>query len=172
MDNRSARRQANLFLNNVGHGDQDPFTTTRQVALAGFGSHSDVEALRRAHKDLLIYSYEDDENFEEQRIRYVGESELRVIRRKWRRLLDPKVYRHTGHYLRRLMAKDGRNMKVLDRWYEMRGEAIYRSLFRDGEPLELSERLFTPAVSTSELPTGGMDSGTPRAPSELPAASV
>jgi hypothetical protein len=253
------------FLNNVGHGNQDPFTTTRQVALAGFGSHSDVEALRRAHKDLLIYSYEDDpsrmrqgatlidaihdQEFEQQRIRYVGESEhrinvlvlrdafnffasrlkkldaltgtkdveaikeswklmakralrmgrdlkgdefwvsyndwvsdekyrrrlstrlfgrfsdaslayvsghgggssfdsdhgrisLRVIRRKWRRLLDPKAYRHAGRYLRRLLAKDGRNMKVLERWHEMKGQAVYRSLFRDGELLELSERLF------------------------------
>jgi hypothetical protein len=253
------------FLNNVGHGGQDPFTTTRQVALAGFGSNSDIEAVRRAHKDLLIYSYEDDlsrmrqgatltdaiydQNFEAQRIRYVGESahrinmivlrdpfnffasrlkkldaltgtkdldaikeswkllakralrmgrdlsgeefwvsyndwvsdetyrrrlstrlfgqfsdaslgyvsghgggssfdsdhgriSLRVIRRKWRRLLDPKVYRHAGRYLRRLMAKDGRNMKVLERWQEMRGQVLYRSLFRDGELLELSERLF------------------------------
>jgi hypothetical protein len=253
------------FLNNVGHGDQDPFMTARQVALAGFGSNGDVEALRRAHKDLLIYSYEDDlsrmqrgatltdvihdEDFEKQRIRYVGRSEHRMnvillrdpfnffasrlkkldalsgvkdveaikeswklmaqralrmrrdfvgkefwvsynrwvsdekyrrrlstrlfgqfsdaslryvpghgggssfdadhgrisfreIRRKWRRLLDPKVYRHPGRYLRRLVAKDGRSMKVLERWHEMRGEAVYRSLFRDGELLELSERLF------------------------------
>lgn len=253
------------FLNDVGHGDQDPFTTATQVALAGLGSTSGVEALRCAQKDLLIYSYEDDlsrmrpsaslidaihdEDFAQQRIRYVGKSEhrvnvivlrdpfnffasrlkkldaltgmkdveaikeswklmakralrmrrdfagkefwvsynrwvnderyrrrlstrlfgqfsdaslkyvsghgggssfdsdhgrltLRVIRRKWRRLLDPKVYRHAGHYLRRLMAKDGRSMKVLERWHEMRGEAAYRSIFRDRELLKLSERLF------------------------------
>jgi hypothetical protein len=262
------------FLNNVGHGDQDPFTTTRQIALAGFGSNSDVEAVRRAHKDLLIYSYEDDLSrmrqgatltdaihdaaFEEQRIRYVGESEhrmnvivlrdpfnffasrlrrlgaltgtkdveaikeswklmakralrmrrdfageefwisynswvsdekyrrrlsmrlfgqfsdgslgyvagngggssfdsdhgrmsLRVIRRKWRRLLNPKVYRHAGRYLRMLMAKDARGMKVLERWHEMRGEAVYCSLFRDGELLELSQRLFAKLPGTRDF---------------------
>jgi hypothetical protein len=263
LDQHAGKRTC--FLNNVGHGDQDPFTTTRQIALEGFGSNSDVEGVRRAHKDLLIYSYEDDlsrmrqgatlidamhdESFAEQRIRYVGDSEhrmnvivlrdafnffasrlkkldaltgtqdleaikeswkamakralqmrrdfageefwisynawvsdegyrrglskrlfgqfsdaslvyvsghgggssfdsehgrlsLRVIRRKWRRLLDPKVYLHTGRHLRRLMAKDGRSMKVLDRWHEMRGEAVYCSLFRDHELLQLSERLF------------------------------
>ena len=263
LDQHAGRRTC--FLNNVGHGNQDPFTTTRQVALAGFGGNSDVEAVRHAYKDVLIYSYEDDlsrmrqgatltdaihdETFEEQRIRYVGQSEhrinvivlrdpfnffasrlkklvaltgtkdveaiketwklmatralrmrrdfagdefwvnyntwvsderyrrrlstrlfgefsdasleyvsghgggssfdsdhgrisLRVIRRKWRRLLDPKLYRHAARYLRRLMAKDGRSMKVLERWQEMRGEAVYRSLFRDGELLELSEQLF------------------------------
>jgi hypothetical protein len=263
LDQHAGKRSC--FLNNVGHGDQDPFTTTRQVALAGFGSNSNVAAVRSAPKDLLIYSYEDDlsrmrqgatladaihdQDFEEQRTRYVGHSEhrmnvivlrdpfnffasrlrkldaltgtkdveaikeswklmakralrmsgdfegaefwvsynswvsderyrrrlstrlfgqfcddslryvsghgggssfdsdhgqlsLRVIRRKWRRLLDPRVYRHVGRYLRRLMAKDGRSMKVLERWHEMRGDAVYRSLFRDGELLELAERLF------------------------------
>jgi len=262
LDQHAGKRTC--FLNNVAHGDQDPFTTTTQIALEGFGSTADVEAVRRAPKDLLIYSHEDDlsrmrqgatltdaihdEDFEQQRIRYVGESEhrlnvivlrdafnffasrlrkldaltgtkdveaikeswklmaqralrmprdfageefwisynawvsdeayrrrlsarlfgqfsdaslryvpghgggssfdsdgrltLRVIRRKWRRLLDPKVYRHTGRYLRRLMAKDGRSMKVLDRWHEMRDNAVYCSLFRDHELLKLSERLF------------------------------
>jgi hypothetical protein len=263
LDQHAGRRTC--FLNNVGHGDQDPFTTTRRIAVEGFGSNMDVEAVRRARKDLLIYSYEDDltrmaqgstlidaihdEYFEEQRIHYVGESEhridvivlrdafnffasrvkkldaltgtkdleaiketwkllaqralrlrrdfagdefwisynawvsdqeyrrrlstrlfgqfsdaslgyvsghgggssfdydhgrlsLRVIRRKWRRLLDPRVYLHSGRHLRRLMAKDGRRMKVLDRWQEMRGEATYCRLFRDRELLRLSERLF------------------------------
>lgn len=264
LDQHAGKRTC--FLNNVGHGDQDPFTTTRRIALEGFGSNLDVEGVRRAQKDVLIYSYEDDlsrmplgatlldamhdKAFEQQRIRYVGESEqrmnvlvlrdafnffasrikkldaltgtkdldairetwkllarralrmsrdfagdefwisynawvsdqeyrrrlstrlfgefsdasldyvsghgggssfdadhgrlsLRVIRRKWRRLLDPKVYLHTGRYLRRLaMAKDGRSMKVLDRWHEMRREAAYCQLFRDRELLELSERLF------------------------------
>jgi hypothetical protein len=263
LDQHAGKRTC--FLNNVGHGDQDPYTTTRRIALEGFGSNLDIEAVRRAQKDLLIYSYEDDlsrmrqgatlidamhdEDFEAQRVRYVGESEhrvnvivlrdpfnffasrvkkldaltgtkdldaiketwklmaqralrmrsdftgdefwinynawvsdqeyrrrlsmrlfgvfsdaslayvsghgggssfdsdhgrlsLRVIRRKWRRLLDPKVYRRPGRYLRRLTAKDGRGMKVLDRWQEMRGEAAYCRLFRDRELLRLSERLF------------------------------
>jgi hypothetical protein len=264
LDQHAGKRTC--FLNNVGHGDQDPFATTRRIALEGFGSNLDVEAVRRAPKDVLIYSYEDDlsrmqqgatlldamhdKEFEQQRVRYVGESEqrlnvivlrdafnffasrikkldaltgtkdleairetwkllarralrmsrdfagdefwisynawvsdqeyrrrlsarlfgefsdasleyvsghgggssfdsdhgrlsLRVIRRKWRRLLDPKVYLRTGHYLRRLtLAKDGRSMKVLDRWHEMKREAVYCRLFRDRELLELSERLF------------------------------
>ena len=253
------------FLNNVGHGNQDPFTTTTQVALTGFGAVSDIEAIRGERKDLLIYSYEDDlsrmrpgatltdtihdQGFESQRVRYVGESEhrvnavllrdpfnffasrikklnaltgtkdveaikeswklmakyalrmrrdfegnefwisyndwvcdqkyrrrlsarlfgqfsdaslsyvsghgggssfdsdhgrlsLRVLRRKWRRLFDPNVYKHADRYLRRLIAKDGRSMKVLERWREMQQDALYCSVFRDRELLELSEGLF------------------------------
>ena len=253
------------FLNNVGHGDRDPFTTAKQVSPSGLGSESDLKAVRRARKHVLIYSYEDDlsrmqkgctlldavhdEGFEKQRMRYVGQSEhrmnlivlrdpfnffasrlkklnaltgpkdidaikgswkliatralqmgsdvggedfciiynywftdekyrrrlserlfgrfsdasldyvsgygggssfdsgrgrlnLRIIRRKWRRLLDPKVYMHPGRYLAMFMAKGGRRMKVLERWRELSGEAAYRRIFRDGELLELSERLF------------------------------
>jgi hypothetical protein len=49
------------FLNNVGHGDHDPFASCVQMVLSGLDADMNLEHLRRIKKRLLIYSYEDRE---------------------------------------------------------------------------------------------------------------
>lgn len=88
------RGKRTCFLNNVRHGNHDPYNTAEQSSLSGFGSMSDLEAVRWMYKHVLIYSYEDDvskmqsgrnfvesahdEEFERNRHLYVGTSEHRV----------------------------------------------------------------------------------------------
>lgn len=48
-----------LFLNNVEHGGADPFATAAQKEFYAIEEELDIETLRAAPKDALIYSYED-----------------------------------------------------------------------------------------------------------------
>jgi hypothetical protein len=54
------RGKPTCFLNNVRHGDHDPYTTARQSHCYGFGVEQNAVAVRSAPKHLLILSYEDD----------------------------------------------------------------------------------------------------------------
>lgn len=78
------------FLNNVAHGDHDPYATCRQRVLHGIDANIDEKTLRRMQKRLLVFSYEDrldaerpdmdfidsvfSPEFREHRTRYVGTS--------------------------------------------------------------------------------------------------
>ena len=50
-----------VFLNNVRHGEFDPFKTRHHMITRGFGNDSDPEKIRTEKKHLLVISYEDDE---------------------------------------------------------------------------------------------------------------
>lgn len=52
------------FLNNVTHGDHDPYTTYKRRVLTGIDEETDIEEIRRKRKRLLIYSYEDRDELE------------------------------------------------------------------------------------------------------------
>lgn len=83
--------KASCFLNNVRHGDHDPFKTARQCYLKKLRNTYDVEHIRNTQKHVLVYSYEDDlsqmqksksfiesvydKNFEEVRDQYIGLNE-------------------------------------------------------------------------------------------------
>ena len=56
------------FLNNVQHGDKDPYETCVQRELIGISDELDNEAIRNTKKDVLVYSYEDKKSLEESRI--------------------------------------------------------------------------------------------------------
>ena len=47
------------FLNNIKHGNYDPFQFAASTQTSGLGEDLDLESLRAADKHLLIYSYED-----------------------------------------------------------------------------------------------------------------
>ncbi len=47
------------FLNNILHGDHDPYKNFRQIVIQNISETIEVEALRNLEKRLLIYSYED-----------------------------------------------------------------------------------------------------------------
>ncbi len=80
------------FLNNVVHGDVDPYLKKVRPVLSGIDQDIDREALRTLNKRLLIYSYEDAVNglrpgseflpgvfsadFEANRQKYLGRSEM------------------------------------------------------------------------------------------------
>jgi len=254
------------FLNNVRHGDSDPFTSATQSQSMNLGPRSDVENIRRKQKKLLIYSYEDDlgkmdecdsfldsvfdADFEKNRSVVLGDSQHRidlliirdpfnflasrvksldslsgikdmdaivenwkslaletinfegnpeagrmainynswfvdesyrrklsarlhgkysdkslatvsglgggssfnsteyspltfdVIRKKWRKLFDPRTYLRVDHYLKRLRATGAQNMNVLERWREMEDNSLFQSVFSDQSVLELSEEVF------------------------------
>lgn len=79
------------FLNNVKHGDHDPYNSYEQRVLTGIDDQIDTETLRNTKKRLLIYSYEDrheleaenktfhesvfQPEFEKKRLFYLGASE-------------------------------------------------------------------------------------------------
>jgi hypothetical protein len=83
--------QRTCFLNNIRHGNHDPYATYHGRVLQGLPTHIEDEALRATPKEVLIYSYEDtarkmrpglsflesvfDDAFESHRADYVGESE-------------------------------------------------------------------------------------------------
>jgi hypothetical protein len=82
------------FLNNVKHGDHDPYSTYEQRVLTGIENQIDIETLRRTRKRLLVYSYEDRHelkteqktfhesvfqlDFEKKRRLYLGASEHQI----------------------------------------------------------------------------------------------
>lgn len=84
-----------VFLNDVRHGDHDPYTELWEPEFHGFGDVTDVEQIRRSPKRLLLYTYEDsrvnmapeqdsllatlhDPGFEANRERYLGASTHRM----------------------------------------------------------------------------------------------
>ncbi len=58
------RGQRICFLNNVKHGENDPFMTCVQMRLLNISPQDNIEALRNEKKDVLIYSYEDRKELE------------------------------------------------------------------------------------------------------------
>ena len=82
------------FLNNVKHGNHDPYTNYKRRILTGIDEQIDIEDLRRMRKQLLIYSYEDrdelesngktflesvfQQDFEENRQSYLGASKYQL----------------------------------------------------------------------------------------------
>lgn len=93
MDQHRGRRIA--FLNDVRHGDHDPYTELWEPEFHGFEDGLDLEQIRRAPKRLLLYTYEDsrvnmapgqesvlatlyDAAFEANRERYLGPSAHRL----------------------------------------------------------------------------------------------
>jgi len=82
--------QSSCFLNNVVHGDHDPYTSCAKRVVVGFDDNIETELLRMTKKHLLIFSYEDraelafenrdflssfqQSNFEIHRKRYLRES--------------------------------------------------------------------------------------------------
>ena len=52
------------FLNNIRHGNSDPFKAFAQIETYNIDKQSDIEALRNTKKDILIYSYEDNDTLE------------------------------------------------------------------------------------------------------------
>lgn len=56
--------QITCFLNNVKHGDHDPYTSYEQKVLTCIDDQTDTEVLRKMKKSLLIYSYEDRQELE------------------------------------------------------------------------------------------------------------
>jgi len=56
--------QITCFLNNIKHGDHDPYTNYSQRVLTGIDGPIDTEVLRTMKKRLLIYSYEDRQELE------------------------------------------------------------------------------------------------------------
>lgn len=87
------RGKVTCFLNNVDHGDHDPYATNKARVLTGVEDDISTDALRRLEKALLIYSYEDrqileqsgadfvrsifQQRFEQNRERYFGASRHR-----------------------------------------------------------------------------------------------
>lgn len=84
-----------VFLNDVRHGDHDPYTELWEPEFHGFDEAWDLETIRRAPKRLLLYTYEDsrvnmaegqasllatlsDAGFEAHRERYLGASARRL----------------------------------------------------------------------------------------------
>lgn len=81
------------FLNNVRHGDHDPFESYTQLHVRGIDDSLDATSIRHIDKDVLIYSYEDrmsleldnvdflssvfNKDFERKREFYLGQSRLR-----------------------------------------------------------------------------------------------
>ena len=83
------KEKAICFLNNVKHGDYNPFFDCAQRILFCIDQNMDLEQLRSADKHLLIYSYEDrmdsinqkdfmgsafSQNFQANRLNYLGPS--------------------------------------------------------------------------------------------------
>lgn len=64
--------QPACFLNNILHGNHDPYTNYRQRVLYGFDEAIDTEELRNANKRLLIYSYEDRSELENNQVDFLS----------------------------------------------------------------------------------------------------
>jgi hypothetical protein len=85
--------EVTCFLNNVKHGEYDPFSYYEQMVLTGVENREDAETLRMMKKRLLVYSYEDRREletaninfyesvfqlgFEKKRLTYLGPSKHR-----------------------------------------------------------------------------------------------
>ena len=79
------------FLNNLNHGNLDPYMNHAEAVLSGIPDETDIETLRKLNKFLLVYSYEDrldaelpdsdflttvyDADFDSSRQSYLGSSE-------------------------------------------------------------------------------------------------
>ena len=82
--------ETTCFLNNIKHGNNDPYTSYEQRTLTGINEQVDLDTLRTMKKSLLVYSYEDrhelefdkrtfyesvfQPEFDEQRQTYLGAS--------------------------------------------------------------------------------------------------
>jgi len=66
------RGKVTCFLNNVDHGDHDPFVANRARVLTGVSTNIDTETLRSLEKALLLYSYEDRQSLEETGLDFVS----------------------------------------------------------------------------------------------------
>lgn len=59
------------FLNNVKHGDYDPYKNHKLKVLTGIDGQIDIEVLRRMRKRLLLYSYEDQDELEANKMTFL-----------------------------------------------------------------------------------------------------
>ena len=64
--------QITCFLNNVKHGNCDPYTSTSRKIFTGIDEHKDIETLRKMKKHVLIYSYEDRAHLESQGLNFLS----------------------------------------------------------------------------------------------------
>ncbi|MCF6263567.1 MAG: hypothetical protein L3J24_08300 [Xanthomonadales bacterium] len=74
------------FLNNVKHGDNDPYIHYRQKVLYGIDEDISIEVLRSLPKQLLICSYEDREELESARLDFLNSATrlgMDAIRRRY-----------------------------------------------------------------------------------------
>src|SRR5262245_51090427 len=60
------------FLNNVKHGDHDPYLNHDDLILTGVNESIDLDPLRKLPKHLLVYSYEDVKNLQANNIDFVS----------------------------------------------------------------------------------------------------
>lgn len=87
------------FLNNVEHGANDPFVTTRKFLLSGFESPVGLQACRSNDRTLLVYSYEDRKLLQETGISFLDS------------VFDPDFERHREDYLGQ--SRTRRNVLIL-----------------------------------------------------------
>jgi len=127
-------------LNNVAHGDCDPYKSFTQVVVTGMDASVDLDTLRKLKKRLLIYSYEDrdhleihnidfltsvfHQDFQKNRVRYLGTSEhqfdVLIIRDPFNCLASRiKLHKERG-------SQGGVNdiAVVLDNWKRLAKEAV------------------------------------------------
>lgn len=60
------------FLNNVKHGNCDPYTSRDKLILDEMMETTDIEHIRRKQKHLLIFSYEDRDDYEDRNVDFVS----------------------------------------------------------------------------------------------------
>lgn len=60
------------FLNNIRHGDYDPFENYAQIELTGIDELTDTDTLKNSNKDVLIYSYEDSKSLEIENVDFIS----------------------------------------------------------------------------------------------------
>ncbi len=128
------------FLNNVKHGDNDPFTSCAHKRLVNIDHQDNIEALRNEKKDVLIYSYEDRKElehgtkdlvssvyqkaFDMRREEYLGASRYRfeiiIIRDPYNNLASRM------EYIKKLRKKVGVSdlERIVKNWKALAAEAI------------------------------------------------
>lgn len=88
------------FLNNIRHGDYDPFENHARIELTGIDESTDTETLRKIYKDVLIYSYEDSESLEVDSIDFVSSVFNESFERKRESYLGKSEHRFDVNIIR------------------------------------------------------------------------
>ena len=63
--------QSRCFLNNLSHGDLDPYEACDKIELRSIPRNIRIDELRRLNKDVIIYSYEDQHSIEAQSVSFL-----------------------------------------------------------------------------------------------------
>lgn len=61
---RQYKAKSTCFLNNVKHGDHDPYANAERPVVTGFPPDLDTQSIRTSDKHVVIYSYEDRDSLE------------------------------------------------------------------------------------------------------------